>query len=119
MTTLRNRDYYWFLTYRLEVEEILKATIKEEKNTTIIYLRINDRGSAFGVRVNVHIIIKLKEKKIKLIMEDTDKMIIEERSIEKGLGWIRSKLIMGNETYLRGRIYSTDGIYIRRGKNRD
>ena len=52
-------------------------------------------------------------------MEDTDKMIIEERPIEKGLGWIRSKLVIGNEIYLRGGIYLTDGIYLRRGKNGD
>ncbi|CAB4445461.1 unnamed protein product [Rhizophagus irregularis] len=102
MAVLLDRYYFnWFLTYRVKVEDILKVTIKEEKNTTIIYLRVNN-GESY-IEVNVHIIIKLKEKKIKLIMEDTKNMIIEERPIEKGLGWIRSKLIIGNEIYIRGR----------------
>ncbi|CAB4427460.1 unnamed protein product [Rhizophagus irregularis] len=82
-------DHYymnWFLTYRIKVNDILKATIKEEENKTIISLRINE-GESF-ILVNVHIIIRLKNKKVKLIMEDGDDMIIEERPIEKGLGWI-------------------------------
>ncbi|CAB4444402.1 unnamed protein product [Rhizophagus irregularis] len=98
-----SRYYNWFLTYQVKVDEITEATIKEEKNRTIIHLRIDDEGDGDGlfIEVNVHIIIKLKEKKIKLIMEDTNNMIIEERPIEKGLEWIRSKLILGNEIYIR------------------
>lgn len=100
MAVLLDRYYMnWFLTYRVKVDEIYKATIKEKKNITIIHLEIREGESS--IDVNVHIIIRLKEKKIKLIMEDRDDMIIEERPIEKGLGWIRSKLIIGNEKYIR------------------
>ncbi|EXX66229.1 hypothetical protein RirG_125830 [Rhizophagus irregularis DAOM 197198w] len=96
---LVNRYENCFLTYRVKVDKIWKVTIKEEGNKTIIRLRIEE-GENF-ILVDVHIIIRLKEKKVKLIMEDKDNMIIEERLMEKGLGWVRSKLIIGNEKYIR------------------
>ncbi|CAB4488187.1 unnamed protein product [Rhizophagus irregularis] len=89
----------WFLTYRVKVDKIWKVTIKEEENETIIHLRIEEEEDF--ILVDVHIIIRLKEKKVKLILEDGNNMIIEERPIEKGLGWVRSKLIIGNEKYIR------------------
>ncbi|EXX66094.1 hypothetical protein RirG_127100 [Rhizophagus irregularis DAOM 197198w] len=89
----------WFLTYRVKVDKIWKVTIKEEENKTIIHLRIEEEEDF--ILVDVHIIIRLKEKKVKLIMEDGNNMIIKERPIEKGLGWVRSKLIIGNEKYIR------------------
>ncbi|CAB5377253.1 unnamed protein product [Rhizophagus irregularis] len=76
----------WFLTYRVKVDKIWKVTIKEEENETIIHLRIEEEEDF--ILVDVHIIIRLKEKKVKLILEDGNNMIIEERPIEKGLGWL-------------------------------
>ncbi|PKY42726.1 hypothetical protein RhiirA4_456580 [Rhizophagus irregularis] len=95
-----NRGYYynWFLAHLIKVDEIVKKTIKEGKNETIIYLRILEESLAV---VEMHIIIRSKEKKIKLIMQERNDIMIEERPIEEGLGWIRSKLILGNEIYIR------------------
>ncbi|CAB4438111.1 unnamed protein product [Rhizophagus irregularis] len=87
-------DINWFRTHLIKVDEIVEKTIKEGKDKTIIYLRILEENLAV---VEMHIIIRPKEKKVKLIMEQGDDMMIEERPIEKGLGWIRSKLIIGNE----------------------
>ncbi|CAB4440180.1 unnamed protein product [Rhizophagus irregularis] len=90
--------YNWFLAHLIKVDEIVKKTIKEGKNETIIYLRILEESLAV---VEMHIIIRSKEKKIKLIMQERNDIMIEERPIEEGLGWIRSKLILGNEIYIR------------------
>ncbi|GBC25422.2 DDE-type integrase/transposase/recombinase [Rhizophagus irregularis DAOM 181602=DAOM 197198] len=88
----------WFLTYRVKVDKIWKVTIKEEENETIIHLRIEEEEDF--ILVDVHIIIRLKEKKVKLIMEDGNNMIIEERPIEKGLGW-NYNIDMEEEEYNR------------------
>ncbi|GBC21546.2 DDE-type integrase/transposase/recombinase [Rhizophagus irregularis DAOM 181602=DAOM 197198] len=88
----------WFLTYRVKVDKIWKVTIKEEENETIIHLRIEEEEDF--ILVDVHIIIRLKEKKVKLIMEDGNNMIIEKRPIEKGLGW-NYNIDMEEEEYNR------------------
>ncbi|GET59234.1 DDE-type integrase/transposase/recombinase [Rhizophagus irregularis DAOM 181602=DAOM 197198] len=88
----------WFLTYRVKVDKIWKVTIKEEENKTIIHLRIEEEEDF--ILVDVHIIIRLKEKKVKLIMEDGNNMIIKERPIEKGLGW-NYNIDMEEEEYNR------------------
>ncbi|CAB4434995.1 unnamed protein product [Rhizophagus irregularis] len=88
----------WVLTGQIKVREIDEITIKEGKDRTIIHLEILDRIDE--IYINVDIIISYKEKKIKLIMDDGENIVIQEGPIEKGLGWIRYKLIIGNEKYI-------------------
>ncbi|EXX50500.1 hypothetical protein RIR_jg39811.t1 [Rhizophagus irregularis DAOM 181602=DAOM 197198] len=76
----------WVLTGQIKVREITEVMIKEGKDRTIIHLEVEDRIDR--ILVNVDIIMSYKERKIKLIMDDGEDIVIQEGPIEKGLGWI-------------------------------